>query len=281
MKQQSWENTARRQDFLTGRDFSSAFRIVGKEVQYENAGFWLRLFAWWWDTLIFGALQATVFVTLLFALGATVALNIQNIQSTVRSTQVLKTLLTSGNASLVLIAVGFLTVGLYCLYHVSFEVLFNGVTPGKWLIGLRVLDGHNNPLSIQQSLERNIYKFTALGITIFGLILSYGLLQARLVILVPIVLAVTVILGLICGIGGYLMAAFTVQKQTLHDQWSYSFVVIDPSCPTIKRVIFSVSAAVIIILSSIVQTHEHRSSYSAQNPTQLNSFIRSASRNFR
>jgi uncharacterized RDD family membrane protein YckC len=281
MGQQSWGNTARRQDSLRRGGFSSSFRIVEKQVKYENAGFWLRVFAWWWDTLIFGLMQTTVIITFIFGLTTTAVLNIQNLEEMLKSPQTLKNILTGGNISLVLITIGLITVGLYCLYHVSFEVFFNGATPGKWLIGLKVLDADDQPLSIRQSLERNTYKFTSFGIMIFGLILACGLIQSRLIILIPIVIVATTILGLVVGVVGYLMAAFTVQKQALHDQWSYSFVVLDPNCSNVKRVTFSVIAAIMIVLSFILQVNEQRSRHNQIGVMQPNSIISLTQRSFR
>ncbi|HEX4381841.1 MAG TPA: RDD family protein [Myxococcales bacterium] len=43
-------------------------------------------------------------------------------------------------------------------YHVAFELLWNGQTPGKRLFKLRVVDGRGLPLEAAQSLVRNIVR---------------------------------------------------------------------------------------------------------------------------
>jgi uncharacterized RDD family membrane protein YckC len=43
-------------------------------------------------------------------------------------------------------------------YHVAFELLWNGQTPGKRILKLRVVDGRGLPLEAAQSLVRNIVR---------------------------------------------------------------------------------------------------------------------------
>ena len=43
-------------------------------------------------------------------------------------------------------------------YHVLFEVLWNGQTPGKRILRLRVVDGRGLPVNLAQSLVRNIVR---------------------------------------------------------------------------------------------------------------------------
>ncbi len=43
-------------------------------------------------------------------------------------------------------------------YHVVFEVLWNGQTPGKRILGLRVVDGRGLPIQAAQSLVRNVVR---------------------------------------------------------------------------------------------------------------------------
>lgn len=256
MRNQSWGNTARRQDSFRRGGFQPSFQVVEHRVHYYNAGFWLRAFAWWWDTLIFGLMQITVTLPLFLILAATAAVSLSSIRQTFGTPQGLRTLLESGDISLVLIGSGLVSVGLYCLYHVSFEVCFKGATPGKWLIGLRVFDGEDQPLTIGQSLARNVYKFTSFGIFMFGIILSSGLFQAGLVPVIPLVLVITAVSAFLTAIGGYLMAGLNEHKQALHDKWSYSYVVIDPACSKVKRIIFSGIAAGMILLSAVSQYYK-------------------------
>lgn len=43
-------------------------------------------------------------------------------------------------------------------YHVAFELLANGQTPGKRILHLRVVDGRGLPLDVAQSLVRNLVR---------------------------------------------------------------------------------------------------------------------------
>jgi uncharacterized RDD family membrane protein YckC len=43
-------------------------------------------------------------------------------------------------------------------YHVFWEVGFQGRTPGKRMLGLRVVDGRGLPLTVQQSFVRNVVR---------------------------------------------------------------------------------------------------------------------------
>ena len=51
-------------------------------------------------------------------------------------------------------------------YHVYFEVRHQGRSPGKALVGIRVVDGRGLPISLEQSFVRNIVRvldFAPLG----------------------------------------------------------------------------------------------------------------------
>lgn len=60
-------------------------------------------------------------------------------------------------------AVGFIVQALVLLvltwgYHVYFEVLHAGQSPGKKIMGIRVVDGRGLPLSFEQSFVRNVVR---------------------------------------------------------------------------------------------------------------------------
>lgn len=56
------------------------------------------------------------------------------------------------------------------LYNVIFEVLFNGATPGKKVVGLRVMNANGTPVGWSGSLLRNLIRFvdTLPGCYLFG-----------------------------------------------------------------------------------------------------------------
>ncbi|MCL2351070.1 MAG: RDD family protein [Firmicutes bacterium] len=68
-------------------------------------------------------------------------------------------LLAAGGPPLaVLIVMSFL---IYFVYHIFFEMLMNGQSPGKRLFRLRVVGGNGRPVGLFQSLIRNVFRYTA------------------------------------------------------------------------------------------------------------------------
>lgn len=67
----------------------------------------------------------------------------------------LSILLPSGQAAAVFVTVSF-AIGWG--WHVFFEAYRHGRTPGKQLLGLRVVDGRGLPLSLEQALVRNVIR---------------------------------------------------------------------------------------------------------------------------
>ena len=54
-------------------------------------------------------------------------------------------------------------------YHIFFEVRHHGRSPGKRLVGLRVVDGYGLPLTFQQSFVRNVARALDLAPVAYGL----------------------------------------------------------------------------------------------------------------
>jgi uncharacterized RDD family membrane protein YckC len=48
--------------------------------------------------------------------------------------------------------------GLIWGYHTFFEIRWNGQTPGKRILGIRVVDAHGLPVNVAQSLIRNVVR---------------------------------------------------------------------------------------------------------------------------
>ena len=54
-------------------------------------------------------------------------------------------------------------------YHVYFETRHRGQSPGKRLLGLRVVDGRGLPLAVEQSFVRNVLRVLDLAPAFYGL----------------------------------------------------------------------------------------------------------------
>ncbi|RMG39980.1 MAG: hypothetical protein D6719_12030 [Candidatus Dadabacteria bacterium] len=86
----------------------------------------------------------------------------------------------SGSFSQVLMAIIIVAVSLIEIaYPVFFEVFYDGVTPGKRLIGIRVLDQRGLPLTLKTSLARNIFIPLEIAPPFLGLIPLVSMMITR------------------------------------------------------------------------------------------------------
>src|SRR5688572_15061001 len=106
---------------------------------YQVAGIGSRFLASLLDTLILLLLQIAVFVALFLIL------RMFNI-----------TLLDGGLASWIYAVFGLVAFLFYWGYYIFFEMLWNGQTPGKRWTGLRVLRADGTPITLSESLIRNL-----------------------------------------------------------------------------------------------------------------------------
>lgn len=106
---------------------------------YQVAGIGSRFLASLLDTLIILLLQIAVFVALFLIL------RMFNI-----------TLLDGGLASWIYAVFGLVAFLFYWGYYIFFEMLWNGQTPGKRWTGLRVLCADGTPITLSESLIRNL-----------------------------------------------------------------------------------------------------------------------------
>ena len=119
------------------RQLDSRIEIVTPEnigFQYVLAGPFRRLPAFLIDVAIRGAVLAAAFLTIMFAAGG--------------------------------IGLGGLGVGMFLVvwfalswfYGGFFETVWNGQTPGKWIMGLRVLTVDGQPINALQAVLRNVLR---------------------------------------------------------------------------------------------------------------------------
>lgn len=106
---------------------------------YQVAGLGSRFLATMIDTLLIGVLQFAVILVVLLILRAVDALG------------------GSDEATGWVIAIlGIVATIFYWGYYVFFEMLWNGQTPGKRWVNLRVIRGDGTPITLSESLIRNL-----------------------------------------------------------------------------------------------------------------------------
>src|SRR5262245_54568432 len=118
---------------------------------YEVAGIGSRFLAALIDTLLIGALQIVVYMIVLVFIGATLEQN--------------------GLSSLSAWVVGGLVLISFFLlwgYYIFFELLWNGQTPGKRVVGLRVIKTDGRPITAVESLVRNLVRLVDFMPTSYG-----------------------------------------------------------------------------------------------------------------
>ena len=106
---------------------------------YQVAGIGSRFLASLLDTLIVGLLQVAILIVL--------ALMIRAFDNSTFSDQI---------SAWVYAIFGLVAAVFYWGYYVFFEMLWNGQSPGKRWVGLRVIRGDGTPITLSESLIRNL-----------------------------------------------------------------------------------------------------------------------------
>ena len=106
---------------------------------YQMAGIGSRFLATLLDTLIIVLLQVVVIIVLLLILNATDSLG-------------------DGFATWVYAVLGLLAFLFYWGYYIFFEMLWNGQSPGKRWAGIRVIRADGTPITLSESLIRNLVR---------------------------------------------------------------------------------------------------------------------------
>jgi uncharacterized RDD family membrane protein YckC len=120
---------------------------------YEVAGIGSRFLATIVDTLLILVLQTIVYVTVLL-LGRAVLSGFSTVDSPL--------------LSWLLAIFGLLAFGFFWGYYVLFELLWNGQTPGKRWVGLRVLRTDGTPITLSESLVRNLVRLVDFMPALYG-----------------------------------------------------------------------------------------------------------------
>lgn len=112
---------------------------------YQIAGIGSRFLAALVDTFLIVLLQAVVNLTLIFVV------------SLAGGPSLLETGL-SGDVSVVVGVFGLLAFAFLWGYYIFFELLWNGQSPGKRLVGLRVITQHGAPIDVPAAIIRNLVR---------------------------------------------------------------------------------------------------------------------------
>src|SRR3990172_8596477 len=123
-------------------DYLSIATPENVAFQYEVAGIGSRFLAAIVDTLIILALQFVVFIPI----GAFL------------NTAVGRSLIGDVAQAWLIALAGLIAFALFWCYYVFFELLWNGQSPGKRWIGLRVIKSDGTPISFLDSLVRNLVR---------------------------------------------------------------------------------------------------------------------------
>lgn len=144
---------------------SEQFQVETPEnisFQYDIAGIGSRFLANLIDSLIQGSLYALLFFTVVVFLSAT---------SNSRFSDQVNNLI----AALVLLVIFLIQFG----YFILFEIALAGQTPGKRLVGVRVMKENGYPLSVLDSIIRNIVRVIDFFPFAYGVGLIVMFLNAR------------------------------------------------------------------------------------------------------
>ena len=148
-----------------------------EQAQHTFAGFWMRFVAAVIDGVLLGIVNIIILVPFLGLVGLTAAARAADVDMETNGAGLMIALLSTYLISMLAVAVA------GWLYYALMESSARGATLGKMALGLRVVDLNGNRIGFGRATGRY-----------FGKIVS----------------------GMILLIG-YIMAAFTQQKQALHD----------------------------------------------------------------
>jgi uncharacterized RDD family membrane protein YckC len=148
-----------------------------EQTQRTYAGFWLRFLAFIIDGVLLGIVNIIILIPFLGLVGLTAAVSSSDVDMESGGTGLMVALLSTYLISMLAVGVA------GWLYFALMESSARGATLGKMALGLRVVDLNGNRIGFARATGRY-----------FGKLVSGAILCI-----------------------GYIMAAFTQQKQALHD----------------------------------------------------------------
>jgi len=156
-----------------------------EQTQHTYAGFWMRLLAAIIDGVLLGIVNIIILVPFLGLVGLTAAAHASDVDVDSGGAGLMIALMSTYLISMLAVAVA------GWLYFALMESSARGATLGKMALGLRVVDINGNRIGFGRASGRYFGKIVSSAI--FGI--------------------------------GYIMAAFTQQKQALHDIMASCLVV--------------------------------------------------------
>ncbi len=128
----------------------------GVPLSVELADYGERISAFFIDLVIWVVATIVIILAIIFTIAGAAA-----------------TFRAAGNAPKIALAIAlFIAFSIRNLYYVLFELAWRGATPGKRVVGLRVIDRHGGPLLptavIARNLTREVEMFVPLGILLTG-----------------------------------------------------------------------------------------------------------------
>jgi uncharacterized RDD family membrane protein YckC len=220
----------------------------------EPAGFWLRVVAYYFDSIIVGCMLMAI-------TGAVLAVAIHSGVSWLDIGRLAgnpKALFSSVIAPVRVFFVGMILLSLVLpvVYGTLFECSAMQGTPGKFLLGLKVTNYSESRLSFEEALKRNILKYKWLlgsaGLSILGIV-SFSLPGGILVALLFMIIATLLPLGMLIDQGA---AAFTTHKQTLYDKSADCLVDKKPEVSDLRRLVLCCIAVLLFVVITLCSSHE-------------------------
>ena len=236
--------------------------------QWAPAGFWLRLFAFLYDSILVTILTTissgliVLLLSLILAptLKLTTSGDLDSYEAFANALAELPFLALIPFVMLFILLL-FITLAVPYLYFALFERSRYMTTPGKAIFRLAVTDLEGRPISFWIALKRNLLKSIGpLLMFVGGALGTAILIEGQYRFIGFLLLGVSLISGLLVIFVGYLMAAFTEDKQALHDHFARCLVLkrLDFSFP--RRVFFAIVGVIAYLLFQYAFNHFSESS---------------------
>jgi uncharacterized RDD family membrane protein YckC len=223
---------------------------VSDGPQLLIAGIWWRVFAFLWDALLLSGFAWLIAYAVTSIFFHTAMRDIESLAN-------LKTILLSYGGRLIsspqslgsIVGAVLVIPQAIKLLYLAFWESSIGATPGKLLMGLKVLRLDGQGLSLEESVKRNFYKTIASivpALTVAVLLPLIGALPIS-VLIAPFALLAALLGTLVFSIVDHLYVFIDSDNQSLHDQYAGSVVVQKPGTPEMQRAIAALAAIFILV----------------------------------
>ncbi len=209
----------------------------------KPANHFYRLCAWILDTAMYTLVQIVVALAMLFLGMALFDLPLHRLSGLLKHMEAMEgyspTLSFSSSVGLAAAVFPAAFLIMQCVYFAFFESACNGKTPGKYLLGIQILDASDLPPSFNRAFKRNICKWSYWIALLLGTMLCVALARNQAILPTRLLMIPTLLVSFILLAANYGSIFFSKQNQALHDKWSSCYVVIDRSYDHNLRLAFS------------------------------------------